>query len=125
MCSALSTTIAVQEHYASNEGLAMMHMKHAVPIGGAIVHLCLDQGCTSGAQDSGPVHRHAISAELSHILGHEHHNRGAEAICKQRGTCHDAYGSRSATTEVQSCSFVTTSGAPQVVRTGARAGDFS
>jgi len=39
----------VQEHYASNEGLAMMHMKHAVPIGGAIVHLCLDQWCTSGA----------------------------------------------------------------------------
>ena len=49
MRSALSTAIAVQEHYASNEGLAMMHMKHAVPIGGAIVHLCLDQWCTSGA----------------------------------------------------------------------------
>jgi len=26
--SALSTAIAVQEHYASNEGLAMMHMKY-------------------------------------------------------------------------------------------------
>ena len=68
MCSALSTTIAVQEHYASDEGLAMMHMKHAVAyasdeglamihmkhavaFGGAIVHLCLDQWCTSGAQD--------------------------------------------------------------------------
>ena len=51
MRSALGTTIAVQEHYASNEGLAMMHMKHPVPIGDAIVHLCLDQRCTSGAQD--------------------------------------------------------------------------
>jgi len=46
--SALSTKIAVQEHYASNEGLAMMHMDHAVPIGGAIVQLCHDQWCTSG-----------------------------------------------------------------------------
>ena len=41
--SALSTIIAVQEQYASNEGLAMVHMDHAVPIGGAIEHLCLDQ----------------------------------------------------------------------------------
>ena len=37
-----------------------------------------------------------ISADLSRVLGHEHHNRGAGAICKQRGTCHDAYGSRRA-----------------------------
>ena len=29
--SALSTIIAVQEQYASNEGLAMMHMDHTVP----------------------------------------------------------------------------------------------
>jgi len=48
--SALSTITAVQEQYASDEGLAMTHMDHAVPIGGAIVPLCLDQWCTSGAQ---------------------------------------------------------------------------
>ena len=45
---------------------------------------------------SGLVLERAISAELSRIFGPEHHNRGAGAICKQRGTCHDAYGSRSA-----------------------------
>ena len=48
--SAMSTIIAVREQYASNEGLAMMHMDHAGPFGGAIVHLCLDQWCASGAQ---------------------------------------------------------------------------
>ena len=49
--SAMSTINAVQEQYARNEGLTMMHMDHAVPIGGAIVHICLDQWCTSGTQN--------------------------------------------------------------------------
>jgi len=40
----------VQEQYASNEELTMMHMDHAVLIGGATVHICLGQWCTSGAQ---------------------------------------------------------------------------
>jgi hypothetical protein len=43
--------LAVQEHYASDEGLAMMHMDHAVPTGGAITHPGLDQWFTSGAQN--------------------------------------------------------------------------
>jgi len=47
--SAMSAIFAVQGQYASNEGLAMMHIDHATPIGGAIVHLCLDQWSTSGA----------------------------------------------------------------------------
>ena len=72
----------------------MMHMDHAVPqrrcnraaLSRPVVHL----------RRSGLVLERAISAELSHILGPEHHNRGAGAICKQRGTRHDAYGSRSA-----------------------------
>ena len=48
--SAMSTINAVQEQYASNEGLTMMHMDHSMPIGGAIAHLCLDKWCSSGAQ---------------------------------------------------------------------------
>jgi len=49
--SAMSTINAVQEHYVRNEGLTMMHMDHSVPIGGATVHICLDQWCTSGTQN--------------------------------------------------------------------------
>ena len=41
---------AVKKRHASNEGLAMMHMDHAEPFGGAIVHLCLGRWCASGAQ---------------------------------------------------------------------------
>ena len=37
---ALSIMNAVQDHYACIEGLTMMHMKHAMPICGGIMHLC-------------------------------------------------------------------------------------
>ena len=70
--SALSTMIAVQEQYASNEGLAMVHMDHAVPIGGAIVHLCLDQWCTAGAQTWCSSGRYQLSVEISYFCSHWH-----------------------------------------------------
>jgi len=47
-------------------------------------------------RNSEPVLGRTISPELSRILGHEHHKCGAGAVCKQRGTYHDAYGPLSA-----------------------------
>ena len=41
MYSAQSTVNAVQEQYARNEGLTMMHVEHAVHICGGTMHLCL------------------------------------------------------------------------------------
>jgi len=47
-------------------------------------------------RNSEPVLGRTIPAELGHNLSHEHHKCGAKALCTQRGTYHDAYGSLSA-----------------------------
>ena len=52
----------MQEQYASNEGLAIMHMAHAVPIGGAIVQLVTTSGAPQAR--SGLVLERAISADV-------------------------------------------------------------
>ena len=41
---------AVQDRYACIEGLTMMHMKHAMPIYGGIMHLCHLRCTNSGDQ---------------------------------------------------------------------------
>ena len=41
-----------------------------------------------------PVQGWGISAELSHVLGSEHHKSSAGAVCTQRQTRHDACRSR-------------------------------
>ena len=47
-------------------------------------------------RNSEPVLGRTISAELGHNLSHEHHKYSAGALCTQRGTYLDAYGSLSA-----------------------------
>ena len=42
---------AVQDHYACIEGLTMMHMDHAMPIRGGIMHLCHLQCTNLGDQN--------------------------------------------------------------------------
>ena len=41
----------IQKQYPSVEGLAMMHMEHAVSICYGIMHLCLIQWCNPGGQN--------------------------------------------------------------------------
>jgi hypothetical protein len=43
-----------------------------------------------------PIVGQTFLIELSHTLSQEHCNHAAAALCKERGTCHDVCGSRSA-----------------------------
>jgi hypothetical protein len=85
----------VQGHHARNEGLARMHMDHAVAIDGGIMHLKVAWWSNSGDQDRCTAHGWTSAPDLSIMRSSEHHERGAGAPRTQRGTCQDAYGSRS------------------------------
>ena len=119
----MSTINAVQEQYASNEGLTMMHTDHSMPIGGAIVHFCQDQWFTSGTLNrcsGGRSHLNwAIISAMSTI------NAVQEQYARNEGLTMMHMDHAVRPSEVQPCTFVSTCGAPQELRTGARAGDFS
>jgi len=66
--SVLSTIYAVQAHYASIEGLVMMHMEHAVAICTGIMHLCLLQRCNPGDQDRCSNDRSQLKCDIDSVL---------------------------------------------------------
>jgi len=120
--SAMSTIIAVQEQYTSNEGLAVMHMDHAGPIGGAIVHLCLDQWRASGAQTWCSSVRFQLNWAVFSAMSTIITVREQYASNKGLAMMHMDHAGPIGGAIVHLC---LAGGAPPVLRPGARVYDFS